>query len=105
MGTELGGVVGYNIRFEDVSSSATRIKYLTDGCAAGPPLAPGAHQALRPRLRSCLLRECLESPNLNVYSVIVLDEAHERSLQTDILFGVVQRVRHALGQQQPPQAG
>ena len=49
------------MRFDDSTSSETRIKYMTDGC---------------------LLREFLEDPSLSRYSVIILDEAHERSLDT-----------------------
>ena len=64
----LGGTVGYQVRFDDCSSSLTKIKYMTDGC---------------------LLREFLEDRELSHYSVVVLDEAHERSLATDILFGLV----------------
>ncbi|KAK9838275.1 hypothetical protein WJX81_001973 [Elliptochloris bilobata] len=72
MGVALGAEVGYTIRFDDVSSGATRIKYLTDGM---------------------LLREALADPLLRRYKVIVLDEAHERTMQTDILFGLIKGVQ------------
>jgi len=70
-GTELGGEVGYAIRFEDVTSEATKIKYMTDGV---------------------LLRESLREPDLDSYAAIVMDEAHERSLHTDVLFGILRGV-------------
>lgn len=68
---ELGGIVGYTIRFEDQTSEHTVIKYMTDGV---------------------LLRESLRDRDLNKYSVIIMDEAHERSLNTDVLFGVLRKV-------------
>eukprot|EP00033_Pygsuia_biforma_P001838 GCRY01002056.1.p1 GENE.GCRY01002056.1~~GCRY01002056.1.p1 ORF type:complete len:732 (-),score=138.63 GCRY01002056.1:144-2339(-) len=67
----LGQEVGYNIRFEDVTSGRTKLKYLTDGM---------------------LLREAMTDPFLEAYSVLVLDEAHERTLATDILFGLLKEV-------------
>ena len=63
--------VGYTIRFEDCTSSETAIKYMTDGM---------------------LLRECLIDPDLMQYSVIMLDEAHERTIHTDVLFGLLKAV-------------
>lgn len=71
MGTRLGGQVGYTIRFEDKSSEKTVIKYMTDGM---------------------LLREFLTDPELSTYSVIMIDEAHERTLHTDILFGLIKDI-------------
>lgn len=71
VGCEVGKEVGYSIRFEDVTSSATRIKFLTDGL---------------------LLREALVDPLLSRYSVIMVDEAHERSLSTDVLLGVLKKI-------------
>jgi len=68
--TKVGDEVGYTIRFEDHSSPRTRLRYMTDGC---------------------LLRECLGDPDLNNYDVVVLDEAHERSLGTDVLFALMKR--------------
>ncbi|KAL6715037.1 hypothetical protein ACLMJK_007298 [Lecanora helva] len=71
-GCKLGEEVGYSIRFEDLTSAKTRIKFLTDGL---------------------LLREALADPLLSRYSVIMVDEAHERSLSTDILLGVLKKIR------------
>ena len=70
MGCVIGEEVGYSIRFEDVTTSKTRIKYLTDGM---------------------LLREALMDPLLRLYGVIMLDEAHERGLYTDILMGLLKK--------------
>jgi ATP-dependent RNA helicase DHX8/PRP22 len=67
-GCRLGQEVGYTIRFEDVTSQETVIKYMTDGM---------------------LLRECLIDPDLKQYAVIMLDEAHERTIHTDVLFGLM----------------
>src|SRR6185437_2460793 len=64
-------VVGYSIRFEDCTSNKTIIKYMTDGM---------------------LLREFLTEPDLASYSVMMIDEAHERTLHTDILFGLVKDI-------------
>ncbi|KAF0922889.1 hypothetical protein E2562_002137 [Oryza meyeriana var. granulata] len=71
MGVKLGHEVGYSIRFEDCTSEKTVIKYMTDGM---------------------LLREFLGEPDLASYSVVVVDEAHERTLSTDILFGLVKDI-------------
>ncbi|ORY64402.1 P-loop containing nucleoside triphosphate hydrolase protein [Pseudomassariella vexata] len=70
-GCELGKEVGYSIRFEDVTSAATRIKFLTDGL---------------------LIREALVDPLLSRYSIIMVDEAHERSISTDILLGLLKKI-------------
>ena len=69
-GCKLGEYVGYSIRFEDCCSPETIIKYMTDGM---------------------LLREALVDKNLTAYSVIMLDEAHERTIHTDILFGLLKQ--------------
>lgn len=71
MKTKLGHQVGYSIRFEDCTSEFTQIKYLTDGR---------------------LLREFMEDPMLTKYSVIMIDEAHERTLHTDVLFGLIKEL-------------
>ncbi|XP_044265343.1 ATP-dependent RNA helicase DHX8 [Tribolium madens] len=69
-GCRLGQEVGYTIRFEDCTSPETIIKYMTDGM---------------------LLRECLMDLDLKAYSVIMLDEAHERTIHTDVLFGLLKQ--------------
>ncbi|KAG9443897.1 hypothetical protein H6P81_015237 [Aristolochia fimbriata] len=73
-GVQLGHKVGYSIRFEDVTSSSTRIKFMTDGL---------------------LLREALLDPLLSKYSVIIVDEAHERTVHTDVLLGLLKGVQIA----------
>ena len=72
MRCNVGEEVGYSIRFDDKTSAKTRIKFLTDGL---------------------LLREALMDPLLSRYSVIMVDEAHERSLCTDILLGVLKKIK------------
>ncbi|XP_071930553.1 probable pre-mRNA-splicing factor ATP-dependent RNA helicase DEAH9 isoform X4 [Coffea arabica] len=73
MGVKLGEEVGYTIRFEDVTNTdLTKIKFLTDGV---------------------LLREMMDDPLLSKYSVIMVDEAHERSLSTDILLGLLKKIQ------------
>ena len=67
-GCKLGEYVGYSVRFDDCCSENTIIKYMTDGM---------------------LLREALIDKNLTGYSVVMLDEAHERTIHTDILFGLL----------------
>ena len=71
MNVKLGDDVGYSIRFEDCTSDKTVIKYMTDGM---------------------LLREFLTEPDLKGYSCMIIDEAHERTLNTDILFGLIKDI-------------
>ncbi|KAG1692968.1 putative ATP-dependent RNA helicase DHX35 [Nymphon striatum] len=71
-GCIIGGTVGYSIRFDDCfSPEKTRIKFLTEGI---------------------MIREMMSDPLLSHYSVIMVDEAHERSLYTDILLGLLKKV-------------
>ncbi|KAF9157020.1 DEAH-box ATP-dependent RNA helicase prp22 [Actinomortierella ambigua] len=71
-GCRLGDTVGYTIRFDDTTSSRTRLKYMTDGV---------------------LLREATLDPLLEQYDLLVIDEAHERTVETDVLFGLLKRTR------------
>ncbi|KAI7865442.1 P-loop containing nucleoside triphosphate hydrolase protein [Spinellus fusiger] len=66
----LGSLVGYTIRFDDCTSPSTRLKYMTDGV---------------------MLREATQDPYLSQYSVVIIDEAHERTLETDVLFGLLKK--------------
>lgn len=84
MRVPLGGLVGYTVRFDDRSSRReTRIRYITDGM---------------------LLREALQDPLLGQYACVVLDEVHERSVQTDILCAVAKGAQAARAAQ-PGRAG
>ncbi|KAI9596207.1 P-loop containing nucleoside triphosphate hydrolase protein [Syncephalis fuscata] len=64
--------VGYTIRFDDKSTPDTRLRYVTDGV---------------------LLREATNDPKLSRYSIVIVDEAHERSLDTDVLLGLLKHAR------------
>ena len=66
MGVRLGDEVGFQVRFTDESSPATRLRVVTDGI---------------------LLAQIQRDPNLSAYDTIVIDEAHERSLNIDFLLG------------------
>ncbi|KAF9958536.1 DEAH-box ATP-dependent RNA helicase prp22 [Mortierella alpina] len=68
----LGDTVGYTIRFDDNTSSRTRLKYMTDGV---------------------LLREATMDPLLKKYDLLIIDEAHERTVETDVLFGLLKRTK------------
>ncbi|GAB7360851.1 hypothetical protein MBLNU230_g0837t1 [Neophaeotheca triangularis] len=71
VGVKVGNEVGYSIRFEDATTDKTALKYMTDGM---------------------LLREFLTEPDLSGYSCLMIDEAHERTLHTDILFGLLKDI-------------
>lgn len=71
MGVQLGKEVGYNVRFENVSSQATKIKFMTDGI---------------------LLREVLTDSLLSDYSCVIIDEVHERTVSTDVLLGILKQI-------------
>jgi len=71
MDVRLGDEVGYSIRFEDNTGPQTMLKFMTDGM---------------------LLREAMSDPFLERMSVIVLDEAHERTLSTDVLMGLLKEL-------------
>ncbi|CAI7721214.1 pre-mRNA-splicing factor ATP-dependent RNA helicase PRP16, putative [Plasmodium vivax] len=71
MNVEIGSLVGYTIRFEDNTTKDTKIRYVTDGI---------------------LLRETLTDKDLDKYSVIIMDEAHERSINTDVLLGILKNI-------------
>ena len=63
--------MGYSVRFDEKYSQDTRIKYMTDGM---------------------IVRELLADPNLSKYSVVIVDEAHERTLRTDLLLANLKKI-------------
>ncbi|XP_065208806.1 ATP-dependent RNA helicase DHX8-like [Planococcus citri] len=70
-GTQMGQEVGYTIRFEDKTSPHTKIQYMTDGI---------------------LLRECTYDRALSSFAAIILDESHERTIDTDVLLAVLKMI-------------
>lgn len=71
-GVSVGDAVGYSVRFDEKYTSATRIKYMTDGM---------------------IVRELMSDPLLSKYSVIIVDEAHERTLRTDLLIANLKNIQ------------
>jgi pre-mRNA-splicing factor ATP-dependent RNA helicase DHX15/PRP43 len=71
MGSKNGEVVGYKVRFDEMLSQTSKIKYITDGM---------------------LIREAIADPTLKRYSVIILDEAHERTINSDVLIALVKKI-------------
>lgn len=67
----LGNEVGYSVRFDNCTSEKTMLKYMTDGQ---------------------LLRECMHDNDMSRYSCIIIDEAHERTLATDILMALLKEI-------------
>ena len=71
MGIKEGDLVGYRVRFEEKVSSDTRIKFLTDGM---------------------MLREAILDSSLTTYGMIILDEAHERTVNSDTLLALMKQI-------------
>lgn len=71
-GERVGASIGYSVRFEDVSSRATRVRYVTEGV---------------------LTRRLLSEPELSGVSAVVLDEFHERHVATDLALALLERLR------------
>lgn len=71
LGTSYPGLVGYKMRFEDKTDETTKIKIMTDGI---------------------LLQEMKLDPYMHKYSVVMVDEAHERSLNIDFVLGLLKRI-------------
>ncbi|KKU83348.1 MAG: hypothetical protein UY10_C0010G0007, partial [Microgenomates group bacterium GW2011_GWA2_47_8] len=74
MGCDVGGSIGYHVRFEDITSDSTDITFMTDGI---------------------LLRKIQFDPFLSEFSIIMIDEAHERSLNIDLCLGLLIDVNHS----------
>jgi ATP-dependent RNA helicase DDX35 len=72
MKAKVGEIVGYGVRFDYKCSSLTKIKYYTDGV---------------------LLREMMSDPLLSKYSVVIVDEAHQRTLHSDVILGLLKKVQ------------
>ncbi|KAJ1030259.1 hypothetical protein NDA16_001170 [Ustilago loliicola] len=100
-----GGLVGYSIRFEDRTTRNTRVKFMTDGMVLremiGDVAAVEPSKAADPAAPTSSSSAALRSNLLLKYSVLIIDEAHERTLRTDQVLGLakrIQRERKALRQ-------
>ncbi|PSR80034.1 P-loop containing nucleoside triphosphate hydrolase protein [Coniella lustricola] len=71
MDVKLGEEIGYSVRFDNCTSDKTMLKYMTDGQ---------------------LLRECMHDNDMSRYACIIIDEAHERTLATDILMALLKEI-------------
>lgn len=71
MDLPLGGIVGYTVRFDSKTSEETRLIYMTDGL---------------------LMKEFINDPNVNQYGIILIDEAHERNINSDIILGLLKQL-------------
>lgn len=71
MGQQVGQTVGYRVRFDEKFSAVTKIKFLTDGM---------------------LLREAILDRTLSAYQIVILDEAHERSVNSDVLLALLKDI-------------
>ncbi|ORY35839.1 P-loop containing nucleoside triphosphate hydrolase protein [Naematelia encephala] len=103
MGCVVGGEVGYSVRFEDVTGRGTRVRYLTEGVLmrelANPdPTTTKIEGGLPTPVASRQGTQEEDEGNLNLllrYDIVVIDEAHERTLNTDFLCGALKRIQKA----------
>lgn len=103
MGCQIGGEVGYSVRFEDVTSRETRVRYLTEGVLmrelAGsdpkfPPSKEGPDDLMNGERENGSDSSGGQGLNLLLnYDIVIIDEAHERTLNTDFLCGALKRVQ------------